>query len=200
MQSSPDQAIAELERAVDLSPNFALGHSALRRTVAVRRSGAAITASTIHRSLSPFDSLLFGMLGARTMTPVRLEQYQEAAEWAAKPAARTNTPQHNPGDRRALCALPGRVDEGKTFAAMMPLAAYLQRGGLPGYLPLSARCRSPVSQTARKTGMAYAVRNTTRAHEFSTAFEGAAVVRPANAARRILTFFSNGRGALPALG
>ena len=49
-----------------------------------------------------------------------------------KARRQSQCPQHNPGDRRALCTLPGRVDEDKTFAAMMPLAAYLQRGGFLG--------------------------------------------------------------------
>src|SRR5262249_52481957 len=86
-----DESLFELERAVDLSPNFALGHYAL--AFVQSQSGdpqAAIGSSDHSRHLSPFDPLLFGMLGARAMAHVRLGQFDQAAEWAVKAAARPN--------------------------------------------------------------------------------------------------------------
>ncbi len=59
-----DQAVRELEHSVHLSPNFALGHYAL--AFVHSQSGdpvAAIAASDHSRLLSPYDPLLFGMLG-----------------------------------------------------------------------------------------------------------------------------------------
>jgi DNA-binding SARP family transcriptional activator/TolB-like protein len=61
-----DQSIVELEQTIDLSPNFALGHYTL--AFVQSQSGdpqAAIRSADRSRCLSPFDPLLFGMLGAR---------------------------------------------------------------------------------------------------------------------------------------
>ena len=66
LRGSQDQSITELERAIDLSPNFALGHYAL---AFVHSQGgdadAAVRFSDHSRHLSPFDPMLFAMLGAR---------------------------------------------------------------------------------------------------------------------------------------
>ncbi|TIP97925.1 MAG: transcriptional regulator, partial [Mesorhizobium sp.] len=88
LRGERDGSLTELQRAVDLSPNFALGHYAL--SFVHSQSGdpnAAIGSSDHSRHLSPFDPLLFGMLGARAMAHVRLGQFDEAAEWALKAAA-----------------------------------------------------------------------------------------------------------------
>ncbi len=80
---------------MDLSPNFALGHYAL--AFVHSQSGdprAAIGASDHSRSLSPFDPLMFGMLGVRALALVRLSEFEEAAEWAIKAAARPNAHVH----------------------------------------------------------------------------------------------------------
>lgn len=119
LRSRHDQAIAELERCVDLSPNFALGHYAL--SFVQSQSGdpeAAILSSDRSRSLSPFDPLLFGMLGARAMAHVRLGQFEEAADWAIKAAARPNAHAMILAIAAYCLALAGRVEEGKLFAAM----------------------------------------------------------------------------------
>jgi tetratricopeptide (TPR) repeat protein len=85
------QSITELERSVDLSPNFALAHYTL--AFVHSQSGDPLTAiqSSDHsRNLSPFDPLLFGMLAVRAMSLVRLKRFEEAADWAVKAAARPN--------------------------------------------------------------------------------------------------------------
>lgn len=120
LRSRHDQSVAELKRAVDLSPNFALGHYALSFVESQSGNAAAAIAASDHsRSLSPFDPLLFGMLGTRAMAHVRLGQFEEAAEWAIKASARPNA--HNIILAiAALClALAGRVEEGRAFAAMI---------------------------------------------------------------------------------
>src|SRR5690606_27497569 len=90
-RSRVDLAVAELEQAVDLSPNFALGHYALSFVQSQSGDPAAAIASADHsRNLSPFDPLLFGMFGARAMAHVRLGQYEEAADWAIRAATRPN--------------------------------------------------------------------------------------------------------------
>ena len=87
------QSLIELERAIDLSPNFALGHYTLAfvhsPVAAIRRrpSRRPITRA----SSSPFDPLLFAMLGARAMALVRLERVRRGRGLGAsrRPRART---------------------------------------------------------------------------------------------------------------
>jgi len=118
LRGEQDNSLVELERAVDLSPNFALGHYAL--SFVHSQSGdpqAAIGSSDHSRHLSPFDPLLFGMLGARAMAHVRLGQFEEAAEWALKAAARPNAHAIILAIAAHCLALAGRLDEARGFAA-----------------------------------------------------------------------------------
>jgi TolB-like protein len=122
-----DESVAELSRAVDLSPNFALGHYALSFVSA--QSGdpaAAIRASDHSRHLSPYDPLLFGMLGTRALAHVRLGQFEDAATWAVKAAARPNAHANIVAIAAHCLALAGRVDEARTVVAQL-------RGTLPAY-------------------------------------------------------------------
>ena len=90
-----DQSIVELEQTIDLSPNFALGHYTLAFVHSQAGDPVAAIASSDHsRHLSPFDPLLFGMLGARAMALVRLGRFEEAADWGVKAAARPNAHAH----------------------------------------------------------------------------------------------------------
>ena len=91
LKGTHGEAIGELQRSVDLSPNFALGHYSL--AFVHSQSGdprAAIEAADHSRLLSPFDPLLFGMLGSKAMAHVRLGQFDEAAAWSVKAAAQPN--------------------------------------------------------------------------------------------------------------
>lgn len=127
LRGEQDGSLIELERAVDLSPNFALGHYAL--SFVHSQSGdpkAAIGCSDHSRHLSPFDPLLFGMLGARAMAHVRLGQFDEAAEWALKAAARPNAHAIILAIAAHCLALAERFDEARTFTATI-------RKTLPNY-------------------------------------------------------------------
>lgn len=120
LRGEQDGSLTELERAVDLSPNFALGHYAL--SFVHSQSGdpqAAIGSSDHSRHLSPFDPLLFGMLGARAMSHVRLGQFDEAAEWALKAAARPNAHAIILAIAAHCLALAGRLSEARSFAAAL---------------------------------------------------------------------------------
>ncbi|MGE0241969.1 MAG: transcriptional regulator, partial [Parvibaculaceae bacterium] len=112
------ESLAELERSVDLSPSFALGHYALSFVRA--QSGdprAAIGSSDYSRRLSPFDPLLFAMLSARALAHVRLGEFEEAAVWALKGAARPNAHPTIQAIAAHCLALAGRVEEGRRLAA-----------------------------------------------------------------------------------
>ncbi|MDG4882243.1 transcriptional regulator [Mesorhizobium sp. WSM4884] len=117
LRGDQDGSLLELAKAVDLSPNFALGHYAL--SFVHSQSGdpqSAIGSSDHSRHLSPFDPLLFGMMGARAMAHARLGQFSEAAEWALKAAARPNAHVIILAIAAHCLALAGRQDEARTFA------------------------------------------------------------------------------------
>jgi TolB-like protein len=122
-----DPAVLELAQAVDLSPNFAQGHYSLAFVQAQAGDPhAAIAATDRARSLSPFDPLLFGMLGARAIALVRLDRFQEAAEAAVKAAARPNAHAHIFAVAAFSLALHGALEEARVHAAEA-------RRILPGY-------------------------------------------------------------------
>jgi DNA-binding SARP family transcriptional activator len=103
---------------IDLSPNFALGHYTL--AFVHSQAGdphAAISSSDHSRRLSPFDPLLFGMLGARAMALVRLGRFEEAADWGVKAAARPNAHAHILAIAAFSLALAGRLDEARAYLA-----------------------------------------------------------------------------------
>ena len=127
LRGQDDQSVVELERAIDLSPNFALGHYTL--AFVNSQTGdpkAAISSSDYSRRLSPFDPLLFGMLGARAMALVRLGRLEEAADWAVKAASRPNAHPHILAIAAFSLALSGSLDEARQWAAAL-------RRAHPGY-------------------------------------------------------------------
>lgn len=127
LKGGRDDAMVELRQAVALSPSFALGHYAL--SFVGCQSGdprEAIGSSDHSRSLSPFDPLLFGMLGTRALAHVRLGEFEEAAGWALKAAGRPNAHATIQAIAAYCLALAGRVDEGRVYAAAV-------RRTLPSY-------------------------------------------------------------------
>lgn len=122
-----DESVIELSQAVDLSPNFALGHYAL--AFVQSQTGdpqAAIAASDHSRRLSPYDPLLFGMLGSRAMALVRLGRYEEAAMAGVQAAGRPNAHPHIYAMAACTLALAGRLEEARRHAAIVCQA-------VPGY-------------------------------------------------------------------
>jgi TolB-like protein len=95
LRNRHDQAVLELGQAVELSPSFALGHYSLAFIHSQAGDAlAAIAASDHSRLLSPYDPLMFGMLGARAMALVRLGRFKEAADYAVKAATLPNAHVH----------------------------------------------------------------------------------------------------------
>ena len=127
LRGSSEQGVAELERAVELSPNFALGHYSL--AFVQSQSGdtdAAIAMADCSRRLSPFDPLLFAMLGSRAMALTRLGRFEEASTCAVQAAARPNAHQHIFAIAACTLALAGALDAAREHAATA-------RCLLPGY-------------------------------------------------------------------
>ncbi len=118
---------SELERSVELSPNFALGHYTLGFFhCQVGDPRAAIAAVQHSRRLSPFDPLLFAMLASRAVAHARLGELQEAGEWAVKAAARPNAHAHVLAVAAACLGLAGRRDDALRVGARI-------HERLPGY-------------------------------------------------------------------
>ena len=66
LRGAQSESVAELERSVELSPNFALGHYTLGFVHSqLGDPRAAIDATNHSRQLSPFDPLQFAMLASR---------------------------------------------------------------------------------------------------------------------------------------
>ena len=87
LKGEPEAGVPWLDRAVNLSPNFAQGFYAHgwadvmagRNIEALERLGKAI-------SLSPLDPFLYAMQSARSLAYLGLEDYEKAAFWAEKGA------------------------------------------------------------------------------------------------------------------
>ena len=112
------QAVAELEQAVNISPNYAVGHYAL--AFVQSQSGdaaAAIGSADLSSRLSPFDPLLFGIYGAKAMACVRLGRAEEGADWALKAVARPNAHILIQQIAAFCLALAGRLEEARVIAA-----------------------------------------------------------------------------------
>ncbi|SFF15370.1 DNA-binding transcriptional activator of the SARP family [Sulfitobacter brevis] len=128
-----NMAVKSLRVSVDLSPNFALGHYSL--AFVESQTGdpeEAIRASDKARALSPYDPLMFGMLGSRAMAHLRLGQYEAAAEWATQAAARPNAHINILGMASLFLALADRVPEGRILAA--EIHAQQPRYGIDSFL------------------------------------------------------------------
>jgi TolB-like protein len=120
LRGNEDESLRELALSVDLSPNFALGHYTL--SFVNCQSGdpkAAIGSSDFSRRLSPYDPMLFGMLACRALGQMRLGQFDDAAEWALKAAARPNAHLLILGITAHVLAVAGRLREARRFVAQI---------------------------------------------------------------------------------
>jgi DNA-binding SARP family transcriptional activator/Tfp pilus assembly protein PilF len=121
------ESLAELERSIELSPNFALGHYTLGFVQCQKGDPrAAIDATNYSRQLSPFDPLQFAMLASRAIAHIRLDQRAEAAEWAVKATARPNAHAHILAIAASSLSLANREAEARRFVARI-------RERLPAY-------------------------------------------------------------------
>jgi DNA-binding SARP family transcriptional activator/Tfp pilus assembly protein PilF len=127
LRGAQQDSLAELERSVQLSPNFALGHYTLGFVHAQMGDPArAIDATNHSRQLSPFDPLQFAMLASRAMAHLRLDQRDDAASWAVRATARPNAHAHILAIAAECLAINERRDEARQFVAKI-------RARLPSY-------------------------------------------------------------------
>ncbi|MEO8183941.1 MAG: transcriptional regulator, partial [Deltaproteobacteria bacterium] len=113
-----DESLRELQRSIELSPNFALGYYTLGFVQAQAGDPrTAMEATDYSRQLSPFDPLQFGMLASRALAHVRLGEYDEAAAWSVRAAGRPNAHAHILAIAAECLALAQRRDEARAFVA-----------------------------------------------------------------------------------
>jgi DNA-binding SARP family transcriptional activator/TolB-like protein len=127
LRGGKGESVSELQRSIELSPNFALGHYTLGFVEA--QSGdprLAIEATNTSRQLSPFDPLQFGMLGSRALAHVRLGESAEAVEWALRAIGRPNAHAHIVAIAASTLALVNRRDEARALVGRI-------REKIPGY-------------------------------------------------------------------
>jgi len=120
-------ALVELETAVEISPSFALGHYTLAFVHC--QSGdpaAAISYADYSRHLSPYDPLLFGMLGARAIALVRQGDFESAAHWGVRAAGRPNAHIHIQAIAALTLVLSGRLEEAGSLVEKL-------KRDVPGY-------------------------------------------------------------------
>lgn len=151
-----DDAVAELDVAVTLNPNFALGHY----TIAfVQSQGgdarAALDAADLAQRLSPFDPLLFGMLGSRALALMNLGDYAEAAVWGERAARRPNAHVHIHALAAFADALAERTDEARAYADRIREAAPAYR--CTDFLQAFRTLRPPLSDRIRRVGPAIGI-------------------------------------------
>ena len=147
-----DQSLLELAQAVELSPNFALGHYTLAFVHSTGGDPAIAVASADHsRQLSPFDPLLFGMLGSRAMALLRLGRFEEAAEWAVKAAARPNAHAHILAIAAFVLALAGRTEDAHGYlAAIHATLPHYRVDDLIAAMQFAPDCVSLFREAARR--------------------------------------------------
>lgn len=118
LKDSPDQALAEVHAAIDLSPNFALGHYTLGFMHAQSGDPSLALAEVDQaQALSPLDPMLFAMLASRALALLRLGRADEAADWGVRSAGRPNAHVHISTIAMICLVHAGRTREAKEFVA-----------------------------------------------------------------------------------
>jgi DNA-binding SARP family transcriptional activator len=150
-----NESVIELERSIELSPNFALGHYNLSFVRSVVGDPHIAIADADHsRQLSPFDPMLFGMLATRAMSLARLGEFEEAAEWAVKAAARPNAFPHIHAIAAYTLALAGSLEQARSHAAVLrSTAPRYDLGEFFAAFPFNAEGEALFRRGAKRIGM-----------------------------------------------
>jgi TolB-like protein len=127
LRGEETESLSELALSVELSPNFAFGHYSVG-FVYSQSGDAQIAIDSVDQSrrLSPLDPVLFAMLGTRAIAHMRLGEFEDAALWALKAAARPNAHAHILSIAAYSLAAAGRMDEARSYATRI-------RAALPEY-------------------------------------------------------------------
>jgi adenylate cyclase len=109
-----DEAIAEFETAIDLSPSFAQAHFGLGWAFAYsHRPEEALSEIDKAYRLSPRDPLLFGIAATRAIALMIQERHAEAVQWARIAVRQPNAYFRVHAVLAAALGHAGRMDDGK---------------------------------------------------------------------------------------
>jgi TolB-like protein/DNA-binding SARP family transcriptional activator len=107
-------SIRSLDEAVRLSPNFAMGHYALSFVHSqTGDADKAVGAAELSQQLSPHDPLLFAVCTTRAFGLLRLNRYEDAADWVRKGAQQPNAHVHIHAASALTLAAVGYLDEAR---------------------------------------------------------------------------------------
>ena len=142
LRGGQDQAVIELERAVDLSPNYATAHYSL--AFVHSQSGdphAAIAFSDHSRQLSPFDPLLFAHARITRHEPRAARAIRGSRRVGHQGRRSSQRPPPHHGHRRLHARARGAPRGCQHLQGEDPRArSRLRDGGFPGGVPFFARC------------------------------------------------------------
>jgi TolB-like protein/DNA-binding winged helix-turn-helix (wHTH) protein/Tfp pilus assembly protein PilF len=114
------QSVAELNQAVDLSPNYFHAHYSLAFVQATTGDPTlALSSADYSHRLSPYDPMLFASLAVRALALARLGRFEEAADFGARAAARPNAHEQALAVAAYTAMLAGRRDEARTYLAQI---------------------------------------------------------------------------------
>jgi adenylate cyclase len=111
---TPEKAIVELQKSIDLNPSHAHAYFSLGATLLCSgQSASSIAHLEMARRLSPRDYLLGSMMGRQAMAYLFMKQYDQAVEWGKRAVNEDGSWAHNYlGYVSALGHL-GRLDEAR---------------------------------------------------------------------------------------
>jgi tetratricopeptide (TPR) repeat protein len=118
LRGESEAAIRSLDEAVEISPNFALGHYS--RAFVHSQSGdpdVAISAAETSLRLSPFDPMIFAIQASKVFGLLRLDQRAEAGQFAREVLRQPNVHIHARAIAALALAFVGSPDDAKTALA-----------------------------------------------------------------------------------
>lgn len=112
-----DHALAAIDRALAINPNYAQGHYA-KGLIGIHSGldDASLPSLDNAQRLSPFDPLLFAMKSSRALSLVGQGKYDEAASWAIRATHEPNAHFHIYAVAAACLELAGRTADAQDNA------------------------------------------------------------------------------------
>jgi len=144
------EAVVELQRSIELSPNFALGHYTPVSCTAKVVTALGHRRDDYARELSPFDPLQFAMLARPSVAHVSAWRARRGRDWAVKATGRPNAHAHILAIAAQCLALTHRRDEASKFVAGSAIACRRTTGRLLARVSLRQHTEKLFRRSARQ--------------------------------------------------
>jgi TolB-like protein/DNA-binding winged helix-turn-helix (wHTH) protein len=149
-------AIEEMENALALNPNFALGHYsvAFARALDVQNDKSEVSVR-LARRLSPYDLMRFAMLATQALNASLLGRFEEGADLADRAARQANAHYHILAIAAFCNARAGRLDTAKSLMRSLSLrhSSYRISDYLRAFPYRDPAVREMVRKTFEKLGL-----------------------------------------------